>query len=40
MSSALEAAATDAVNAATTPTAKAQAALYVVLTSGEYQIIQ
>jgi uncharacterized protein (DUF1800 family) len=39
MSSALEQAATDAVNAASTPTAKAQAALYVVLTSGEYQII-
>ena len=33
-------AATSAANAATTPTAKAQAALYVVLTSGEYQIIQ
>ncbi len=32
-------AATDAVNAATTPLAKAQAALYVVLTSGEYQMI-
>ncbi len=40
MSSALEQAATTAVNAATTPTAQAQAALYVVLTSGEYQIIQ
>jgi hypothetical protein len=40
MSSDLEAAATTAVNAATTPTAKAQAALYVVLTSSEYQIIQ
>ena len=40
MSTALEQAATSAVNAATTPTAKAQAALYVVLTSGEYQIIQ
>jgi len=40
MSTALEQAATTAVNAATTPTAKAQAALYVVLTSGEYQIIQ
>jgi hypothetical protein len=39
MSPALEQAATDAVNAASTPTAKAQAALYVVLTSGEYQII-
>jgi uncharacterized protein (DUF1800 family) len=40
MSTALEQAATTAVNAVTTPTAKAQAALYVVLTSGEYQIIQ
>jgi uncharacterized protein (DUF1800 family) len=39
MSSALAQAATDAVNAAATPLAKAQAALYVVLTSGEYQII-
>ena len=39
MSPALEQAATDAINAAATPTAKAQAALYVVLTSGEYQII-
>ncbi len=39
MSPALEQAATDAVNAASTPTAKAQAALYVVLTSGEYQVI-
>jgi uncharacterized protein (DUF1800 family) len=39
MSPALEQAAMDAVNAASTPTAKAQAALYVVLTSGEYQII-
>jgi uncharacterized protein (DUF1800 family) len=40
MSAALTTAATGAVNAATTPTAKAQAALYVVLTSGEYQIVQ
>jgi hypothetical protein len=40
MPSALEEAATTAVNAETTPTAKAQAALYVVLTSGSYQIIQ
>jgi uncharacterized protein (DUF1800 family) len=40
MSSALETAATDAVNAASGATAQAQAALYVVLTSGEYQIIQ
>ncbi len=39
MSAALEESATDAVNAALTSTAKAQAALYVVLTSGEYQII-
>ncbi len=40
MSTALQQAATAAVNAAPTPTAKAQAALYVVLTSGEYQIVQ
>jgi uncharacterized protein (DUF1800 family) len=40
MSQALELQATDAVNAVTTPTTKAQAALYVVLTSGEYQIVQ
>jgi uncharacterized protein (DUF1800 family) len=40
MSSALRQAATTAVNAATTPTAKAQAALYIALTSGEYQIVQ
>ncbi|HEX4136554.1 MAG TPA: DUF1800 domain-containing protein [Bryobacteraceae bacterium] len=40
MSAALQQAGTSAVNAATTPTAKAQAALYVVLTSGEYQVIQ
>jgi uncharacterized protein (DUF1800 family) len=39
MSQALQQAATGAVSAVTTPTAKAQAALYVVLTSGEYQII-
>jgi len=39
MSPALTLAATDAVNAATTPLAKTQAALYVVLTSAEYQII-
>jgi uncharacterized protein (DUF1800 family) len=39
MSPALEQAATDAVDAASNPTSKAQAALYVVLTSGEYQII-
>ena len=40
MTPALEQAATDAVNAATTPMAKAQAALYIVLTSSEYQIVQ
>ena len=40
MSAALQLAATDAANAATTLPAKVQAALYVVLTSGEYQIIQ
>ena len=40
MSSALEDAATSAISAAKTPLAKAQAALYVVLTSSEYQIIQ
>jgi uncharacterized protein (DUF1800 family) len=40
MSSALQNAVTDAVNAASTPTEKAQAALYVVLTSSEYQVIQ
>ena len=39
MSAALAQAATDAINAASTPLAKAQAALYVVLTSGEYQVI-
>jgi len=40
MSAALQQAATDAVNVQTTAMAKAQAALYVVLTSSEYQIIQ
>ena len=40
MSAVLTQAATDAINAATTPLAKAQASLYVVLTSSEYQIIQ
>jgi uncharacterized protein (DUF1800 family) len=40
MPAALEQAATDAFNAATTTLSKAQAALYVVLTSGDYQIIQ
>jgi uncharacterized protein (DUF1800 family) len=39
MSSDLALAATDAINAATTPLAKAKAALYVVLTSSEYQIV-
>lgn len=39
MSSELQQAATTAVNAQATATAKAQAALYVVLTSSEYQII-
>jgi uncharacterized protein (DUF1800 family) len=39
MSPALEQAATDAINAVTTPLGKAQAALYVVLTPGEYQVI-
>lgn len=39
MSPALEQAAANAANAATTATSKAQAALYVVLTSGEYQVI-
>jgi uncharacterized protein (DUF1800 family) len=39
MSAALEQAATDAANRAPTAMAKAQAALYVVLTSGEYQIV-
>jgi uncharacterized protein (DUF1800 family) len=39
MSPALAQAATDAMNAASTPMAKTQAALYVVLTSDEYQII-
>jgi uncharacterized protein (DUF1800 family) len=40
MSASLQQAAQTAANAATTPTARAQAALYIVLTSGEYQIIQ
>lgn len=40
MSSALQQAAAGAADAATTPLAKAQAALYVVLTSSEYQIGQ
>jgi hypothetical protein len=40
MSTSLQQAAADASNAAATPTAKAQAALYIVLTSSEYQVIQ
>jgi uncharacterized protein (DUF1800 family) len=40
MSSDLRSAALDAAGAAATNQAKAQAALYIVLTSGEYQIIQ
>lgn len=40
MSTTLQQAATTAMAAAATPTAKVQAALYVVLTSSEYQIIQ
>ncbi len=40
MSSGLAQAATSAASAVTLPAAQAQAALYVVLTSGEYQIMQ
>jgi hypothetical protein len=41
MSQALEQAATDAVNTSSaTPEAMTRAALYIVLTSGEYQIIR
>ena len=40
MSSSLTQAATSAVNAQSTATARAQAALYVVLTSSEYQVVQ
>ncbi len=40
MSANLAQAATSAANAATSPKAQVQAALYTVLTSGEYQIIQ
>jgi len=40
MSPELQQAATNAANAATTPLARVQAALYVVLTSNEYQVIQ
>jgi hypothetical protein len=39
MSSDLQQAVASAANAATTNQAKVQAALYIVLTSGEYQII-
>jgi uncharacterized protein (DUF1800 family) len=39
MSAGLQSAAAKAANAVTTPLAKAQAALYVVLTSAEYQVI-
>jgi uncharacterized protein (DUF1800 family) len=40
MPAAVETAATDAVNAAAAPLAKAQAALYIVLTASEYQVVQ
>jgi hypothetical protein len=40
MSSNLTQAATDAASAAATAKAKAQAALYIVLTSSEYQVVQ
>jgi uncharacterized protein (DUF1800 family) len=40
MSAQLQQAAASAVDAAATPLAKAQAALYIVLTSAEYQIVQ
>jgi uncharacterized protein (DUF1800 family) len=40
MSSSLAQAAAEAANAQTTPTAAAQAALYIVLTSSEYQVVQ
>jgi uncharacterized protein (DUF1800 family) len=40
MSASLVQAATEAANAQSTATAKAQAALYVVLTSSEYQVVQ
>jgi uncharacterized protein (DUF1800 family) len=40
MSASLNQAATDAANAQSTATARAQAALYVVLTSSEYQVVQ
>jgi len=40
MSASLTQAVTDAAAAATTAKAKAQAALYVALTSSEYQVVQ
>ena len=40
MSSQLETEAMAAMNAVSTPLTKAQAALYIVLTSAEYQIVQ
>ena len=40
MSDGLESAITEAASAAATPLAKVQAALYIALTSAEYQIIQ
>jgi len=40
ISSALTQAATSAMNAQSTPLAKVQAALYVVLTSGEYNVVR
>lgn len=40
MSPALQQAAANAAHAATTPLGKVQAALYIALTSGEYQVIQ
>jgi hypothetical protein len=40
MSTGLAQAATSAASAVTTPTAEAQAALYIVLTSSEYQVMQ
>jgi hypothetical protein len=40
MSAALQSAITDAAQAADSPLAQTQAALYIALTSGEYQIIQ
>jgi hypothetical protein len=40
MSARLRQAAADAASAAASPAAKAQAALYIVLTSSEYQVVQ